>query len=431
MKHMKRILSVLLLISLLPLLPLTAAAEGEAGGTPTPKTVYVSSSGDNATAAVGDKTKPYADFLTAYGQLTQTGGTVVLLDDVTIDLTTGEYTAVDSAHRFKLPASEKGIAICGTKQEDGQYSKLIFTNSVGICVELQGNLTLHDLVIEFALKGNLWFAANGYSLTIGFRFSHNLKGGTAEITGGAQSIGANIEMNTKSGPVISIYSGSWNRVMAGPFCSKDLTQAATIMLFGGTMTSVTTVRSGKNSSSAQAAMKASTDFHYYGGSPAVIKAFGKEATLHLYNGMTIASDKTDIAETNIVTHAEKSMPAPDYALNFYGTQVTAVNGQGKYSVRFVGTLHSADYSAVGLLIRTASQTYGGCCEKVYTSILGDFDRYTAEALGGNYLFAWTIQNIPADAGSVTFTVTPFLAVGDTVWYGQEKSVTYQAGILQQ
>ena len=163
----------------------------------------------------------------------------------------------------------------------------------------------------------------------------------------------------------------------------------------------------------------------------MIKAFGKEATLHLYNGMTIASDKTDIAEANIVTHAEKSLPAPAYALNFYGTQVTAVNEQGKYSVRFVGTLHSTDYNAVGLLIRTASQTYGGCCEKVYTSIRGNFDRYTAEALGGNYLFAWTIQNIPADAGAVTFTVTPFLAVGDTVWYGQEKSVTYQAGILQQ
>lgn len=428
MKHMKRILSVLLLISLLPLLPLTAAAEGEAGGTPTPKTVYVSSSGDDATAAVGDKTKPYADFLTAYRQLTQTGGTVVLLDDVTIDLTGIDKTG--DAIRIFLPKSEYPISVCGVYHENSQvYSALCLANgTAGVCFELEGDVTFYDMIFRVQFAQNLFFAANGYDLTFGFHITNETAADkAANIMGGAQG-SSGIQQNPNKGSTVTVYSGKWNGVYAASFNNTPINGNATVNICGGTFDSVTTCR---NKAASRNALKYPVDFHYYGGSPAVIKAFGKEATLHLYNGMTIASDKTDIAEANTVTHAEKSLPAPAYALNFYGTQVTAVNEQGKYSVRFVGTLHSTDYSAVGLLIRTASQTYGGCCEKVYTSILGDFDRYTAEALGGNYLFAWTIQNIPADAGAVTFTVTPFLAVGDTVWYGQEKSVTYQAGILQQ
>lgn len=431
MKHMKRILSVLLLISLLPLLPLTAAAEGEAGGTPGPKTVYVSSSGDDATAAVGDKTRPYADFLTAYGQLTQTGGTVVLLDDVTIDLTTDEYKAVASAHRFKLPASEKEIAICGTRQEGGQYSKLIFKNTTGVCVELQGDVTFYDLTIGFTTdksSGNLWFAANGYRITIGFRFSHAFKSAKGNIVGGAQAAGVGIPMNTAYGPTVTIYSGTWNNIFAASFASGIIEKTATINLCGDLSAAIVAPCRNK----AAGTLKADAVINYYKGTVTDFYDYGKAVTLNAYNGLqeTVKTTFTNTTESQLVVCGE-SLPAPAYALNFYGTQVTAVNGQGKYSVRFVGILHSTDYSAVGLLIRTASQTYGGCCEKVYTSILGDFDRYTAEALGGNYLFAWTIQNIPADAGAVTFTVTPFLAVGDTVWYGQEKSVTYQAGILQQ
>ena len=187
MKHMKRILAVLLLISLLPILPLTAAAECEAGGTPTPKTVYVSSSGDDATAAVGDKTKPYADFLTAYGQLTQTGGTVVLLDDVTIDLTGIDKTG--DAIRIILPKSEYPISVCGDNHENSQvYSALGLANgTAGVCFELEGDVTFYDMIFRVQFAQNLFFAANGYDLTFGFHITNETATGkAANIMCGAQ-----------------------------------------------------------------------------------------------------------------------------------------------------------------------------------------------------------------------------------------------------
>ena len=425
--RLNRISAVLTAVALLLLLPVAVAAENPAETAVTPQTVYVSSGGNDATAAVGDKTKPYADFLTAYGQLTATGGTVVLLDDVTIDLNGVSKTG--DAVRIYLPKSDHPIAVCGMYHEDTQaYSALCLANGVaGVCFELEGDVTFYDMIFRVRFAQNLFFAANGYALTFGFHITNETESGKfANIMGGAQG-SANIAQNPQKGPTVTVYSGSWNGVYGASFNNAAINGKATVNIFGGEFVSVTTCR---NKAASKSALQHPVEFHYYGGAPGVIKAFGKEATLHLYNGMTIASDKTDIAEANTVTHAEESMSAPDHTLNFYGTQVTAVN-EGKYSVRFVGTLNSADYSAVGLLIKTASETYGGCCEKVYTSIKGNFERYTAEQLGGSYIFAWTIEDIPTGAGNVTFTVTPFLAVGETVYYGEAKTVTYQAGILQQ
>lgn len=430
MKHLKRILSVLLLISLIPLLPLTVGADEESGSATAPQTVYVSAEGNDETAAIGDRTKPYADFLTAYGELTATGGTVVLLNDVTVDLTTPEYTAVSAAHRFKLPASDKAIAICGLKQIDEKYSKLTFKNTTGVCAELQGDVTFYDLTIGFTTDksgANLWLAANGYNLTIGFNFTLAMTNAKGNIVGGAQGTvdGASIvPMNTKYGPTIKIFSGVWDRIRANSFVNVALKENCNLFLYGGSFASVNMLQN-KNHTACNGAT-----VHYFGGTITQISGLvptGKTSTLILYNGAELGVTPSSAFTTT--TTATAPLPAPDYALNFYGTQVTTPN-EGKYSVRFVGTLNSLDYSAVGLLIRTENAEYGGCCEKVYTSILGNFERYTAEQLGGNYIFTWTIQNIPENAGSVTFTVTPFLATGDTVWYGQVSTVTYQAGILQ-
>lgn len=427
MKHLKRILSVLLLISLIPLLPLTVGADEESGSATTPQTVYVSAEGNDETATVGDRTKPYADFLTAYGELTATGGTVVLLNDVTVDMSAKDK--IGDADRIYLPKSEHPISVCGIYQtESHTYSALhLVGGDAGVCFELEGDVTFYDMTFRMGYAQNLFFAANGYKITFGFNITNETASGKyANIMGGAQNANGGISQNSKSGPTITVYSGVWNGVYAASFDGTAINGEATVNIYGGSFQSVTSCR---NKAASKNALKHKVHFRYYAGSPEVIKAFGKEATLYLYNGMTIAADKTDISEENIINVATAPLPAPEYALNFYGTQVTALK-EGKYSVRFVGTLNSLDYSAVGLLIRTENAEYGGCCEKVYTSILGDFKRYTAEQLGGNYIFTWTIQNIPESAGSVTFTVTPFLATGDTVWYGQVSTVTYQTGILQ-
>ncbi len=433
MKRLKRILSVLLLISLLPLLPLTVGANDDTPAATTPQTVYVSSSGNDTTAAVGDKTKPFKDFLTAYGNLTATGGTVVLLDDVTIDLTTSNYPVVSSAHRFKLYASDKNIAVCGVKQANGKYSELEFKNTKGVCIELQGNVTFYDLTIGFTTdnaKSNLWFAANGYNLTIGFNFAHSFTNAKGNIVGGAQGANVGIAMNTAYGPTITVFSGTWNNIFAASFASGVIEKTATINLCGEL--SATTVAPCRNS--ATGTLKADTVINYYKGTVAGFYDYGKTVTLNAYNDLheNIKTTFSNTIDSQVVVKGE-AMPAPAYALDFYGMQTTAVSAENTYSARFVGTLNSIDYSAVGLRITTDTESgivYGGCCTEVYTSILGNFERYTAEELGGNYIFAWTIEDIPSSVGEITFTVTPFLAIGETVYYGEAKTITHAANIPQ-
>ena len=424
MNRLNRISAVLTAVALLLLLPFAVAAESPAETAVTPQTVYVSSGGNNATAAVGDKTKPYADFLTAYGQLTATGGTVVLLDDVTIDLNGVAQTG--NAVRIYLPKSDHPIAVCGTYHEDTKaYSALCLANGIaGVCFELEGDVTFYDMIFRVQFAQNLFFAANGYALTFGFHITNETESGkAANIIGGIQNAAANVPQNPNGGATVTVFSGNWKNITVF-YAAAEMNGPCNLYLYDGQFAGVYARRNTKISANQDITV------HYYGGT-ATDKISGninsdKTSTLICYNG---AQPDNAASFTNSQT-AEEARSAPDHTLNFYGTQVTAVN-EGKYSVRFVGTLNSADYSAVGLLIKTASETYGGCCKNVYTSIKGNFERYTAEQLGGSYLFAWTIEDIPTGAGNVTFTVTPFLAVGETVYYGEAKTVTYQAGILQQ
>lgn len=103
-----------------------------------------------------------------------------------------------------------------------------------------------------------------------------------------------------------------------------------------------------------------------------------------------------------------------------GVQASAVNN-GRYSVRFIGTIDSANYSKVGFEIkaRTAEGTKSFYVEDclVYTSITENTDKgiksYSANDLGGKYLIAIGIHNIPAVIGDadvsddIEFEITAF------------------------
>lgn len=430
MKRLKRILSVLLLISLLPLLPLTVGANDDTPATTTPQTVYVSSSGNDTTAAVGDKTKPFKDFLTAYGNLTATGGTVVLLDDVTIDLQ--GVTKIGDAIRIYLPESEHLIAVCGVYHEDTQaYSALCLTNgSAGVCFEQQGDVVFYDMIFRVQFAQNLFFAANGYDLTFGFHITNETASSKygVNIIAGAQNSAGGVAQNPNGGPNISVYSGNWDRVRANSFQNLSMNGDCNLYLYGGSFNGITMMQKSTYTKNLGGTI------HYFGGTITSISGMvpeGKTSTLILYNGAVLGvTPTTAFTETKTLT---APIPAPAYALDFYGMQTTAVSAENTYSARFVGTLNSIDYSAVGLRITTDTESgivYGGCCTEVYTSILGNFERYTAEELGGNYIFAWTIEDIPSSVGEITFTVTPFLAIGETVYYGEAKTITHAANIPQ-
>lgn len=428
MKRLKRILSVLLLISLLPLLPLTVGANDDTPATTTPQTVYVSSSGDDTTAAVGDKTKPFKDFLTAYGKLTATGGTVVLLDDVTIDLQ--GVTKIGDAIRIYLPESEHLIAVCGVYHEDTQaYSALCLTNGIaGVCFEQQGDVVFYDMIFDVQFAKNLFFVANGYDLTFGFHITNKMAStkNAVNIIGGVQHTAAGKTQNPSGGATIAVYSGKFGNITAF-YAAVEMNGPCNIYLYDGQITGVYARRNEKVTANQDITV------HYYGGTVSTKVSgninSGKTSTLICYNDAQ-PNNAANFTASQTVT-APRTAPA--YALNFYGMQTTAVSAENTYSARFVGTLNSIDYSAVGLRITTDTESgivYGGCCTEVYTSILGNFERYTAEELGGNYIFAWTIEDIPSSVGEITFTVTPFLAIGETVYYGEAKTITHAANIPQ-
>lgn len=108
-----------------------------------------------------------------------------------------------------------------------------------------------------------------------------------------------------------------------------------------------------------------------------------------------------------------------------------------YAVRFISTLNSLDYAAAGFEITAVAadgttKTFNASTDTVFGSILanaevGIADAYTAAQLGGKYLVAVSITDIPSGLGNVTFTVKPFCEKNGTRTYGAEKTLTVNDG----
>ena len=136
-----------------------------------------------------------------------------------------------------------------------------------------------------------------------------------------------------------------------------------------------------------------------------------------YEGYTLGGNSvTTIAAEDMTTSvvAVKAVYKTTFPV-FAGYQTTDVT-DGKYSVRFVATINYLDdVSAVGFIIRAqfekdsapVDKTVTQYCAYVYNSILAAGSPVTAEELGGNYIFALHIDEIPENIGQITFTVTPY------------------------
>jgi len=111
------------------------------------------------------------------------------------------------------------------------------------------------------------------------------------------------------------------------------------------------------------------------------------------------------------------------APNYRGCQVSAV-ADGEFSTRFVATIDRLDYKEVGFEItvidykgavgeKTVYDTHFVFKEIVGTDNIGKKLTYTAEELGGEYIYALAVNEIPADA-AVTFLITPYhVEMGET------------------
>lgn len=118
-----------------------------------------------------------------------------------------------------------------------------------------------------------------------------------------------------------------------------------------------------------------------------------------------------------------------------GLQESLVNTEGKQSIRFVGVLkESLRYSDVGFELTIRDVDFGNqSCNTVYRTLLasenGEIAEITAEELGGKYIYALTVKNIPAD-GTVVMRVRPYAKAldGETLFYGAEYEITYRDGV---
>ena len=127
--------------------------------------------------------------------------------------------------------------------------------------------------------------------------------------------------------------------------------------------------------------------------------------------------------------------AADEPATYIGAQETAVDN-GTYNVRFVASLGNqfeyTDYENVGLKITCGNKTWDTPCRYVYDSVtggenVGNLETYSASTYGAKYLMAYTIKGIPADAGELTFTVTPYFETEAGTAYGTSYNVVYNQG----
>ena len=117
----------------------------------------------------------------------------------------------------------------------------------------------------------------------------------------------------------------------------------------------------------------------------------------------------------------------------------------KFALRLVGLVELGDtaltdYSKVGFVVVANYANINTKCtaaasNKIYSSITENTatstNALTATELGGDYIYALAIKNIPANAGDVTFTVTPYYVAADgtTVVYGANTVFTVDVSEL--
>ena len=120
-------------------------------------------------------------------------------------------------------------------------------------------------------------------------------------------------------------------------------------------------------------------------------------------------------------------------VKYYGVQNSSVGSDSKYDMRFISTIDAAtydSYDAIGMTIIAVSDegTYDLSKEvkTVYSSIKardGENNMIKVE-LDGKYLVAVTVGKIPLSAGTVTYTITPYVMKDNVRYTGDSYTVSF-------
>ena len=104
---------------------------------------------------------------------------------------------------------------------------------------------------------------------------------------------------------------------------------------------------------------------------------------------------------------------------------------GVFDVRFCAVIDSLDYSEVGFEIvavdadGTELNRFRHASSQVYESVLALGEPVTAQELGGKYLIAYAILDIPDDLGTVVFQITPYAVRNGITYFGDTLQARFE------
>ena len=153
------------------------------------------------------------------------------------------------------------------------------------------------------------------------------------------------------------------------------------------------------------------------------------STVRIFRGWCWSTDTTTFASLKNLDLEITAAPTP-VAPVYEGVQEGTVDDV--FSVRFVGTVDSLNYSEVGFKVTELEydRSWTKGTNVVYSKLIGNTDtgvvEYTEENLNGQYIYALTIQGVPTE-GTVTFNVTAYGIVDGVEVEGTTYAVTYTDG----
>lgn len=315
-----------------------------------------------------------------------------------------------------------GIVYIYGKANGNTYPTINGTKSAANFIILGANTVFYNINFDNGTQSFVLEAAF-HEITIG----NNFDGGTkCLMTGSVWAWDStnvkydNVHKDTNNKPIngarINVYSGTFVDIYATwRQTGCELNNESVVNIYGATVIVEELYECDTN---AKSYIKATVSVNIFAGTVKVITKTSGYVVLNTALGSTVN-------ENNPNNNKSRNYIIADEAF-YVGVQNTAVSNDSKYSVRFVGVVNSLDYESVGFKISCGDKNFDTECNRAYKSIVGGENDYTAAQLGGEYIFAAAIKDIPTSAGELTFTVMPYVVVGETTYYGAAYTVTYNA-----
>ena len=138
----------------------------------------------------------------------------------------------------------------------------------------------------------------------------------------------------------------------------------------------------------------------------------------------------------------KGNVAPSSSTQFVGYQIGIGEAGKTIHLRLVAVVDSSQYESVGFSVTLQNEVLGTKCyaeptRTVYRTLIGygeDPERvdYTAESLGGKYIYALNIKNVPVSYGVYQFSVSTFyMSGGEAIVDGEAKSFVLDGSYWQE